>query len=163
MDRLLAKMAKYASSLPGFRQATCILGKRRVWDSVLFNRYAAGGESARTSSVACGCRRYLSGGGGICAVASLLCTSLGLREQSKSGRDYVSFCIAAYLLESKLSAATRLRKSAAQCAAPLIALYSAEAEGFEPPERCRSTVFKTAAIDHSATPPDWNCKISKNI
>ena len=29
----------------------------------------------------------------------------------------------------------------------------AEAEGFEPPERCRSTVFKTAAIDHSATPP----------
>ena len=31
--------------------------------------------------------------------------------------------------------------------------FEAEAEGFEPPERCRSTVFKTAAIDHSATPP----------
>ena len=29
----------------------------------------------------------------------------------------------------------------------------AEAEGFEPPVRCRTTVFKTAAIDHSATPP----------
>lgn len=29
----------------------------------------------------------------------------------------------------------------------------AEGEGFEPPERCRSTVFKTAAIDHSANLP----------
>ena len=29
----------------------------------------------------------------------------------------------------------------------------AEAEGFEPPERCRPAVFKTAAIDHSATLP----------
>ena len=29
----------------------------------------------------------------------------------------------------------------------------AEREGFEPPEPCGSTVFKTAAIDHSATPP----------
>ena len=36
----------------------------------------------------------------------------------------------------------------------------AEEEGFEPPERCRSTVFKTAAIDHSAIPPGWGCKIS---
>ena len=32
-------------------------------------------------------------------------------------------------------------------------LSFAEAEGFEPPGRCRPTVFKTAAIDHSATPP----------
>ena len=30
----------------------------------------------------------------------------------------------------------------------------AEEEGFEPPGRCRPTVFKTAAIDHSAIPPD---------
>ena len=30
----------------------------------------------------------------------------------------------------------------------------AEGEGFEPPEPRGSTVFKTAAIDHSATPPD---------
>ncbi len=31
--------------------------------------------------------------------------------------------------------------------------YLAEREGFEPPEPCSSTVFKTAAIDHSATSP----------
>ena len=30
--------------------------------------------------------------------------------------------------------------------------YSAEEEGFEPPEPCGSTVFKTAAFDRSATP-----------
>lgn len=29
----------------------------------------------------------------------------------------------------------------------------AEDEGFEPPEACTSTVFKTAAFDHSASPP----------
>ena len=29
----------------------------------------------------------------------------------------------------------------------------AEKEGFEPPDPCRSTVFKTAAIDHSAISP----------
>lgn len=29
----------------------------------------------------------------------------------------------------------------------------AEGEGFEPPEPCGSTVFKTAAIDHSAISP----------
>src|SRR5512140_2426957 len=29
----------------------------------------------------------------------------------------------------------------------------AEGEGFEPPEPCGSAVFKTAAIDHSATLP----------
>jgi hypothetical protein len=33
-------------------------------------------------------------------------------------------------------------------------MREAEGEGFEPSERCyRSTVFKTAAINHSATPP----------
>ena len=31
--------------------------------------------------------------------------------------------------------------------------HVAEEEGFEPPVRCRTTVFKTAAIDHSAIPP----------
>ena len=40
---------------------------------------------------------------------------------------------------------------------------SAEREGFEPPDPLRSTVFKTAAIDHSATSPNpprllWDCK-----
>ena len=29
----------------------------------------------------------------------------------------------------------------------------AEEEGFEPPVPCGTTVFKTAALDHSATPP----------
>ncbi len=32
-------------------------------------------------------------------------------------------------------------------------LFFAEEEGFEPPEVLPSTVFKTAAIDHSAIPP----------
>ena len=31
---------------------------------------------------------------------------------------------------------------------------SAEREGFEPPEPFSSTVFKTAAIDHSAISPE---------
>ena len=30
----------------------------------------------------------------------------------------------------------------------------AEREGFEPPETCASTVFKTAAFDHSAISPN---------
>ena len=32
-------------------------------------------------------------------------------------------------------------------------MFIAEREGFEPPEPCSSTVFKTAAIDHSAISP----------
>ena len=32
-------------------------------------------------------------------------------------------------------------------------LEMAEREGFEPPEACASTVFKTAAFDRSATSP----------
>ena len=35
-------------------------------------------------------------------------------------------------------------------------LYLAEEEGFEPPDLLQSTVFKTAAIDHSAIPPVIN-------
>ena len=33
-------------------------------------------------------------------------------------------------------------------------MFIAEREGFEPPEPCGSTVFKTAAIDHSAISPE---------
>ena len=33
----------------------------------------------------------------------------------------------------------------------------AEAVGFEPTEGCPSTVFKTAAFNHSATPPHFPC------
>ena len=35
----------------------------------------------------------------------------------------------------------------------LFDFYSAEEEGFEPPEPCGSTVFKTAAFDRSAISP----------
>jgi hypothetical protein len=31
--------------------------------------------------------------------------------------------------------------------------FCAEEEGFEPPVPCGTTVFKTAAFDHSAIPP----------
>ncbi len=38
----------------------------------------------------------------------------------------------------------------------------AEGEGFEPPETCASTVFKTAAFDHSAIPPiAQTCQLSE--
>ena len=37
---------------------------------------------------------------------------------------------------------------------PLASFYLAEREGFEPPEALTSTVFKTAAIDHSAISPE---------
>ena len=45
----------------------------------------------------------------------------------------------------------------------IIRFALAEREGFEPPDPLRSTVFKTAAIDHSATSPSpprllWDCK-----
>ena len=35
----------------------------------------------------------------------------------------------------------------------ITASFSAESEGFEPPDPLRSTVFKTAAFDHSANSP----------
>ena len=38
-------------------------------------------------------------------------------------------------------------------------LFFAEKEGFEPPEVLPSTVFKTAAIDHSATSPLGGAKL----
>ena len=34
-----------------------------------------------------------------------------------------------------------------------VLLIDAEEEGFEPPVPCGTTVFKTAAFDHSAIPP----------
>jgi len=39
--------------------------------------------------------------------------------------------------------------------------FVAEGEGFEPPETCASTVFKTAAFDRSAIPPA-SCIIYEN-
>lgn len=35
-----------------------------------------------------------------------------------------------------------------------IGVSKAEEEGFEPPVRCRTTVFKTATISRSVTPPE---------
>ena len=42
-----------------------------------------------------------------------------------------------------------------------VAPFSAESEGFEPPDPLRSTVFKTAAFDHSANSPV--CFLRKGI
>ena len=53
----------------------------------------------------------------------------------------------------KCAAFSSLRLRTKKARSNAAGFFSAEAEGFEPPERCRSTVFKTAAIDHSATPP----------
>ena len=39
----------------------------------------------------------------------------------------------------------------------------AEREGFEPPVPRSTTVFKTAAIDHSATSPNADAKIKENL
>ena len=41
-----------------------------------------------------------------------------------------------------------------------LASFSAESEGFEPPELLHSTVFKTAAIDHSANSPPQKYKLN---
>ncbi len=41
------------------------------------------------------------------------------------------------------------------------AFFVAEREGFEPPEVLPSTVFKTAAIDHSAISP--GAKVQKKV
>ena len=41
-----------------------------------------------------------------------------------------------------------------RCLSDYLKRFSAEREGFEPPEPRSSTVFKTAAIDHSAISPN---------
>ncbi len=42
-------------------------------------------------------------------------------------------------------------------------LFVAESEGFEPPDRFRSTVFKTAAFDHSANSPKSKCLVFADL
>lgn len=42
-------------------------------------------------------------------------------------------------------------------------LHSAESEGFEPPEAFTSTVFKTAALNHSANSPTYFTFLSERI
>ena len=41
--------------------------------------------------------------------------------------------------------------------------FYAESEGFEPPDLLQSTVFKTAAFDHSASSPLQKYKLSLNL
>ncbi len=56
------------------------------------------------------------------------------------------------------------QKSSAQVnLAELFCYLLAESEGFEPPEACTSTVFKTAALNHSANSPrqEHNLKTAK--
>ncbi len=54
-------------------------------------------------------------------------------------------------LGEKISKQNQKRKA---CSLKLQALSAlAESEGFEPPDLLQSTVFKTAAIDHSANSP----------
>ena len=56
----------------------------------------------------------------------------------------------------------RCKKRVNFCVLTLFVLvYLAEREGFEPPEPRSSTVFKTAAIDHSATSPNADAKIEE--
>ena len=64
--------------------------------------------------------------------------------------------------ESKLSTGPKDENSRSQSDQ---LLFFAEREGFEPPERCRSTVFKTAVIDHSTTSPSpvRDCKYRYNF
>ena len=92
---------------------------------------------------------------GICAVAPLLCISLGLREQSVKGRAWKALFafMDISLREQALDVDAHKRKNAAlSCSVPY-ALHCAERQGFEPRDPFRSTVFKTAAIDHSAISP----------
>ncbi len=39
----------------------------------------------------------------------------------------------------------------------------AEEEGFEPPEALTSAVFKTAALNHSATPPVFTMSVDRRL
>jgi epoxyqueuosine reductase len=50
---------------------------------------------------------------------------------------------------------------AAETDVTVLAEYMAEGEGFEPPGPCGPAVFKTAAIDHSATPPSMTYKLTR--
>ena len=80
-------------------------------------------------------------------------TSLNLREQSITRCNHVALCSLSRPYESELSTGGPTNTNAALTCGTWDALHSAESEGFEPPEPFSSTVFKTAAIDHSANSP----------
>ena len=73
----------------------------------------------------------------------------------------VALCLPAYPYKRKRLTDSPSNTNAALACGTCDALHSAEEEGFEPPVRCRTTVFKTAAIDHSAIPPELRCRVQK--
>ena len=78
------------------------------------------------------------------AAGALARQSLALRDSAPKAR---------YPSPPAAGLAERYEKTGQQASLRRFLYLSAESEGFEPPERCRSTVFKTAAIDHSASSP----------
>ena len=90
--------------------------------------------------------------------------SLGLREQSMFGRGGMATAVCIIrptLTKASFRRAGLIIQTPHSRAAPEIDCIAAEEEGFEPPVRCRTTVFKTAAIDHSAIPPNGGAKLNK--
>ena len=71
-----------------------------------------------------------------------------------------SFLLSNLLLTSKLDALSQTIKKQQPRLLFLILIFFAEREGFEPPVPLSTTVFKTAAIDHSAISPKEWCKDS---
>ena len=55
------------------------------------------------------------------------------------------------------------RKNPAILSCRVLLFHSAESEGFEPPDLLQSTVFKTAAFDHSASSPLQKYKVDLNL
>ena len=86
------------------------------------------------------------------ALAKQLAASCG-KESRGLGRPL--FCLVATPLKASFHTAWLLNKISIAFAmlTPCEFMCFAEREGFEPPEPLSSTVFKTAAIDHSAISP----------
>ena len=94
-------------------------------------------------------------GRGIAAFAAFPCSPCGKSHFRKSCARFACYFFYAILSLGKLRfPRIKLHKKSKT---PTGFYFSekiyAEREGFEPPDPCGSTVFKTAAIDHSATSP----------
>ena len=74
------------------------------------------------------------------------------RSQGPDGGNL--FCFRS-LHSNKFGSAPKTKKASIYIEALRLILPFAEREGFEPPEHRCSTVFKTAAFDHSAIFPCW--------
>ena len=79
----------------------------------------------------------------------------GNRGKESRGLGRPLFCLVATPLKASFHTAWLLNKISIAFAmlTPCEFMCFAEREGFEPPEPLSSTVFKTAAIDHSAISP----------